>query len=207
MNIKDVALMVQRRYEGGDVADSSGLELADFIQGVRSARAYKIKTDYWTQVRMEGDRSVGQGWMQNYLNVPVLLNEQTDVYYSVLPTQVFDDLPKGKGLYLVSPMKDQTNPIMPMTIGEQWLFSSLPQDDTMYYYFDNTNIYYSRFDPSIKSVFMQFIPLNSDNIPDEVVFEICDLVMKQFLAPKQLGVEIDKLDNNNPAIRQLNDLK
>lgn len=207
MNIKDVALMVQRRYEGGDVSDDSGLELADFIQAVRSARAYKIKTDYWMQARMEGDRTVNQGWMQNYLDVPVLLNEQTEVYYSKLPTQVFDDLPKGKGLYFVSPMQDQTTPIMPMTIGEQWLFSSLPQDDTMYYYFDNTNIYYSRFNPQVKTVFMQFIPLNSDNIPDEVVYEICDLVMAQFLKPKQVGIEIDKLTDNNPELRQVNDLR
>lgn len=207
MNIKDVALMVQRRYEGGDVSDDSGLELADFIQAVRSARAYKIKTDYWMQARMEGDRTVNQGWMQNYLDVPVLLNEQTEVYYSKLPTQVFDDLPKGKGLYFVSPMQDQTAPIMPMTIGEQWLFSSLPQDDTMYYYFDNTNIYYSRFNPQVKTVFMQFIPLNSDNIPDEVVYEICDLVMAQFLKPKQVGIEIDKLTDNNPELRQVNDLR
>lgn len=207
MNIKDVALMVFRKYSGGDVSDDSGLELADFIQAVRSARAYKIKTDYWMQARMEGDRTVNQGWMQNYLDVPVLLNEQTEVYYSKLPTQVFDDLPKGKGLYFVSPMQDQTTPIMPMTIGEQWLFSSLPQDDTMYYYFDNTNIYYSRFNPQVKTIFMQFIPLNSDNIPDEVVYEICDLVMAQFLKPKQVGIEIDKLTDNNPELRQVNDLR
>ncbi len=203
MTVKDVALMIFRRFSAGDPSDDSGLELADFEQAVQSARAFKIKLDYWQSARMEGERTINQSWLQNYMNLTVLLNEDTDVYYTKLPTQVFGALPKGKGLYLVSPMKQPENPIMPMTIGEQWLFSSLPQDDTMYYYFDNENIYFSRFNPQVKSVFVQMIPLNSDSIPDEVVSEICDIVMKQFLQPKQLGIVEDKVTDGNPDIRQV----
>jgi hypothetical protein len=205
MNIEDVALMNYRRYSGGDPSADSGLELADFEQFVKAARAFKIKLDYWQSSRIEGERVINQSWLQNYYSIPVLLNESTGVYYSVLPTQVFGDLPKGKGLYFVSQMQDFTNPIMPMTIGEQWLFSSLPQDDTMYYYFDNTNIYYSRFNPEIKDVFMQFIPLISDTIPDEVVDEVCDLVMKKFLILNQNNIQEDKVDNSNPNKREVRD--
>ncbi len=187
-----------RIYSGGDPSDEQGLSLEDFEDAVQSARAYKIKIDYWQSSRIEGERTVNQAWLQNYDNVPVLLNEATNVYYAVLPAQVFGDLPKGKGLYFVCPMQDPIHPFYPMTIGEQWMFSNLPQDNASYYYFDNKNLYFSRFDPNTGSVFMQIIPLNSDTIPDEVAHEISELVLNKFLKVKQAGILLDKLDNLNP---------
>lgn len=186
-----------RIYSGGDPSDESGLELADFEDAVQSARAFKIKLDYWQSMKIEGERVINQTWIENFDNVPVVQNETTKAYYSVLPKQVFGDLPKGRGMYLICRPQDFTNPFMPMRIGEQWLFSTLPQDDTISYYFDSTTVTYVRFDPDIESVFMAYVPLNSDVIPDEVAHEISELVLNKFLKPKQIILQ-DKLTNNNP---------
>lgn len=197
MKATQLAEDIFRIYSGGDPADESGLELADFEDAVQSARAFKIKIDYWNSARVEGERVINQSWLENFDSIPVVQNATTKAYYSVLPKQVFGDLPKGRGLYLICPIQDFTSPFMPMTIGEQWLFSTLPQDKTISYFFDSTNVTYVRFDPDIEFVFMSYIPLNSDFIPDEVAHEISELVLNKFLKPKQVGVLLDKLTNNN----------
>ena len=197
MKATQLAEDIFRIYSGGDPSDDSGLELADFEDAVQSARAFKIKLDYWQSLRIEGERVINPTWLEIFDNVPVVQNVITKAYYSVLPKQVFGDLPKGRAIALVCQTQDFTHPFMPMAIGEQWLFSTLPQDNTVSFYFDTNNLYYVRFNPEIESVFMSYIPLNSDTIPDEVAHEISELVLNKFLKPKLNGVLEDKLTNSN----------
>lgn len=200
MTATKLAEDIFRIYSGGDPSDESGLELADFEDAVQSARAFKIKLDYWQSLKFEGERIINPTWIENFYDVPVLQHATTKAYYVVLPKQIFGDLPKMRAVALVSPMQDFTHPFMPMAMGEQWLFSSLPQDSTISFYFDSTTMSFVRFNPEIETVFMSYIPLNSDTIPDEVAHEISELVLNKFLKPKQIGILEDKISDGNPNI-------
>ena len=204
MEAKKLAELCYRLYESGDISDDAAFDIEDFEDAVQSARAYKIKLDFWNSIKMEGERNVNSTWFESFDNVAVKKNETTNTYYSVLPSQVFGDLPKGRAFNLLCPVQDPNSPFIPMTKSEIWLYSSLPQDDTIYYNFDGTKINYERFNPNIKEVYMQYIPQTSETIPDEIAYEIRDLVINQFLKPKQVGREQDKMDDSNSDIRQPN---
>jgi len=205
MTTKDVARMVYRRYSGGDPSDDSGLELEDFVKAVESARAWKILDDYRKAIRLLGEMEINEAWLKSYEDVPVILNEATNTYYSDLPEMVLG-LPKGNGIYFVSRMQDIGNPFAKMSTSDVFVMSelfNLAGDTTIYYRQDMNKISYMAFDPAIKTVFMQIVPLTSDDIPDEFVLEITEAVMKQFLLPKQNDVVEDKLDNSNPNKREI----
>lgn len=191
MNYSKCAEDCYRIYSKGDPSFSSGLELADFEDAVQSAYAYKVKYDYLT------NKEVSQAFLQEFLNVPVILNESTQTYYSPLPAQVLD-LPKNAGI-VITQMKNSQNQFAPESLGQSYIFSSNPTDKITYHR-DKENIYYGNFDPSIKLVYMQFPPLFSENIPDEFVAEIQDLVLNKFFKVEQL--QQDKIDDNNPNQRQ-----
>lgn len=193
MNYSKVAELCYRKYSKGDPTYSSGLELADFENAVQSAYAYKVKMDYYNTIRMTGEMQVNQAFLSEFLDVPVLLNEKTDTYYSPLPTQVLD-LPNNAGI-VISQMKNSQNQFAPQTLGQNFIFSRNPID-TITFHRDKTNVYYDNFDPSIKYVYMQYPPLFVEDIPDEFTNEIQDIVMKQFLPLEQLNQ--DKVDDNNP---------
>ena len=200
MEKRKVAELIFREYSGGDPSDESGLEIIDFEYAVDSARAYKILDDYRKGIRLDGERYINEAWLKTYDSVPVLLNEISDTYYSVLPEKVLG-LPKGNGLYFVSRQKDISKPFSPFTTADVFILSSvlnLKNDENIFYRQDSENIYYIDFDSTIKNVFVQLVPLSSDDIPDEFVHEIKELVLNQYLKPKQVGVVEDKLTNGNP---------
>lgn len=193
------AELLERKYMGGEVSDDSAFIDIDFQQAIQNARGYKIKTDYWMNLRMEGERIVNNSWLVTFPSVAVAFNETNNSYYSVLPAQVYGGLPRGMGLYFISATQNINKPFIPLSIAENWLYSTLPQDETIYYNFDDLNVYYTRFDPSIKSVFMKYIPLTADYIPDDFVYEVIDLALTQFL--KARGIE-DKINDQNPNTAQ-----
>jgi len=205
MTTKDVALMVYRRYVGGDSTDAEGLELLDFQKAVESARAWKILDDYRKAIRLTGEIEINEAWLKSYDDIDVLYNEDTDTYYSNLPEMVLG-LPQGNGIYFVSRVQDISKPFAKMSTSDVFVMSQLfdlKGDNTIYYRQSINKIDYMAFDPSIKKVYMQIVPLTSDEIPDEFVLEITEAVMRQFLQPKQVGVVEDKLDNNNPNQREV----
>jgi len=205
MTTKDVALMVYRRYTGGDPTDSEGLELLDFQKAVESARAWKILDDYRKAIRLTGEIEINEAWLKSYDDIDVLYNEDTDTYYSNLPEMVLG-LPQGNGIYFVSQVQDISKPFAKMSTSDVFAMSQLfdlKGDNTIYYRQSINKIDYMAFDPSIKKVYMQIVPLTSDEIPDEFVLEITEAVMMQFLQPKQIGVVEDKIDNNNPNQREI----
>lgn len=204
MNVSVCAELIFRKFSSGDSSDSSGLELVDFEHAVRQARAYKIRYDYFNTVRVEGLRTINTGWLQEYKGdddkgVDVLFDENTNTYYAVLPAQPIS-LPHNLGMYHVSPMKNFQEPFMIQTIGESFLFMSNPPDNITFHY-DNERIYFDNFDPSIEKVYIQMIPLLSDNIPDEFVAEISEMVLTSFMKSKGL---MDKLTNTNPNKEEIN---
>lgn len=198
-----VAELLFRQWSGGDASADSGLELQDFEYAVKQARAYKIRYDYFLSSRVEGERIINQGWLREFKNVAVTLDEETNAYQAVLPAQPIS-LPHDLGLYHVSPMKNFQAPFMPQTIGESFLFESNPQDNITFHY-DAKNIYFDNFDPSIEKIYIQMIPLSDSEIPDEFTTEISDLVLNRFLKTKtQLE---DKLTNTNPNKEEVMDGK
>lgn len=200
MEAKQLAELIFRRYAGGNITADSGFRLPDFTLAVKNARAYKIRMDYFNTFRVEGERTINELWLKSYNDVPVVFDRARNIYYSVLPAQVLD-LPRSLGLYHISPTQDIQTPFHPRTVGETWLFTRNPQDYITYFY-DTDNVYYRNFDPSIEQVYMQLIPLDSDEIPDEFATEISELVMNQFLKPKQ-QVQEDKMNNQNPNITDI----
>lgn len=189
-----VAELIYRQYSSGDPSSESGLELKDFEYAVQQARAYKIRYDYFNTSKIEGERTINQGWLKQYKNVAVKLDTDTDTYYSVLPSQVLD-LPRNMGLFFVSPMKNFNAPFAQQTIGQAYIFSGNPTD-TIVYNYDNENIYYQNFDPAIKQVYMQTIPLTDDNIPDEFTAEISELVLNRYMPNRKIPES--KVADNNP---------
>lgn len=202
MDKKVVAEMAFREFSGGNPSADSGLQLRDFQKAVESARAYKALMDYYASSDNEGERMVNEAWLKPFNNVPVLFNETTQTYYSELPKQILW-LPQGSGLYFISRQQDISRPFFSMSTYGVFVFSqliNLKNDNTIYFRYDNDNIYYISFDPSIKSVFVQLVPLDDDEIPDEFVFEIVELVVNKFLKAKNGGAIMDKITNNNPQI-------
>lgn len=202
MEKKVVAEMIFREYEGGNPSSEGGLQLIDFIKRVDAARAYKILDDYRTSMRMEGERILNEAWLKTYSSVPVVYNATNDVYYSVLPEKVLG-LPKGNGLYFVSRTQDLSKPFAKMSTSDIFVMSQLfdlEHDSTIYYRQDMDNIIYINFDPAIKNSFVQLVPLVSDEIPDEFVYQIIELVINRFLKTKNAGVILDKISDNNPNI-------
>lgn len=196
MDIVDVAELAAKKYYGDTPSDDAGLEDIDFENAIQNARAKQINIDYLNFQRITGEKGISQSWIQTYQNIPVLFNTDTQTYYSVLPSQ-YMGLPQGLGIYHISPMQAIQKPFSPQTIGESFLFTRNPQD-TISYYADTDNVYYTRFDPAITQVLMQLIPLTSDIIPDDFVYDVIDLALKQFLMPRMAGQVSDKLDDQNP---------
>jgi hypothetical protein len=201
VNYKTLAETIYRKWAGGDPSADSGFEIADFEQAVLQARAYKVKMDYFETYHREGERLVNPSWLKKYENVEVKYNEETDSYYSELPSPVLD-LPHGTGLFFISPMKNFQEPFMAQTIGESFMFMRNPQD-YITYHFDDTNVYYDNFNTEIEKVYMQIVPLIDEDIPDEFAAEVSDLVINQFLKLKQVNVLEDKVNNNNPNITEV----
>lgn len=200
MTIEALAELIYRQYEGGDVSDDSAFEDTDFIKAVESARAYKILDDYRKAIKLEGERYINEAWLKSYTDIDVSYDAPTDTYYSMLPAKVLG-LPKGQGLYFVSKMQDFTHPFAPFSTADLFILSSvlnLKNDTNIYYRSDFEKIYYINFDPDVTKVFIQLVPLVDDEIPDEFCFEIRELVLNQFLKPKQMGIEQDKVNDANP---------
>lgn len=202
MQYEKVGELLARRYYGGDISSDAGLETIDFSEAVQSAYAYRVKLDYWNTVKMTGEKTVNQAFLTEFLNVKVDFNEDTETYYSKLPAQVLD-LPNNAGI-VISQMKNPQNQFAPQSLGQSYIFSRNPID-TITYHRDKTNVYYDNFDSSIESVYMQFPPLFAEDIPDEFVTEIMEIVMNQFLKAK--GQPEDKINDNNPAIVQPNQIQ
>lgn len=199
MDFSKLAELCYRKFSAGDPSSGSGLELADFENAVQSAYGYFVKLDYWKTAKLTGEKIVNQAFLTEFLNVPVLFNESTDTYYSKLPAQVLD-LPNNAGI-IITQMKNPQNQFAPQNFAGAYIFSRNPTD-TITYHRDKVNVYFDNFDPSIEFVYMQFPPLIATEIPDEFSSEIGELVMNQFLKVKQLQLNEDKWNQNNPNMTQ-----
>jgi len=196
MDYRLVAELCYRKYSGGNPSADSGLKPADFEYSVLQARAYKIRDDFIVRYKLTGEKVIGQSWIRQY-QVPVVFNETTNQYYSVLPSQVLD-LPYNLGMWLVSPVQNIQEPFMQQSIGEAFIFMRNPPDN-INYHFDMVNIYYDNFNAEIENVFLAMVPLIDEQIPDEFALEIRDLVMKLYMPEQQE----DKLTNQNPNLKEV----
>lgn len=143
---------------------------------------------------MTGDRELSNQYIKTYTNVPVVYNEEQDLYYSELPASPIT-LPNNIGVYMISKMQSPNKPFSPIGIGELFLYSGLP---TTQYSFDNENVYYYNIEPEVKSVKMLIVASRPDEIQDDDVHEIKEMVLKQLMITR--NIPEDKANDSNPNI-------
>ena len=194
MKANVLAELIERQYYGGDVSDDAGLERIDFIEHVYAAYAYLVQLNYYNNIKMTGDRGLSNQYIKTYTNVPVVYNEEQDLYYSELPASPIT-LPNNIGVYMISKMQSPNKPFSPIGIGELFLYSGLP---TTQYSFDNENVYYYNIEPEVKSVKMLIVASRPDEIQDDDVHEIKEMVLKQLMITR--NIPEDKANDSNPNI-------
>lgn len=197
----DLAELLERRVNAGDVSAATGFELVDYIYAINQASAYKKKIEYYQQLKEEGDVEVDSTWLKTYDSIPVVFNDVLGLYQSELPEEPLA-LPRGRGIQVICPMQSPETPFMYQTEGEVWMFTNLPSDYTSYW-FANKTISYKNINPDVTTVKITFVPMFSDEIQDDMAFEIIELAFTQFLKGK--GIQQQKLDNNNPNKPEINE--
>lgn len=196
MTTVQAAELLRTKFLGGAASDDAQFVLQDFIFAINAARGYKLNKDATDAYKINGSWEADSTTFETFTSVPVLHNETTDMYYSELPQEPLG-LPYGRGIQMITPQQDPTSPFFFMMAGENWMFSNLPATYTSYWY-DTNNIYYKNIDPKFKAVSITMIPMFSDSIHDDLVFEVIDLALTQFLKAK--GIPNDMNNNSNPNI-------
>lgn len=143
--------------------------------------------------------------LKTFVPVPVLYNTVRDEYYSVLPASVIN-LPRNRGIRMISPTKDQQNRFIYRENNSSSVFDNLEVStlikNVRFYVEGNTVFYNKRMTTDIASagVLMRLVvPFselnNSDeiNIPTGKAFEVASMVMDKM---RNMPPE-DQVNNND----------
>ena len=196
MTTVQAAELLRTKVLGGAASDDASLQIQDFVYAINAASAYKKKGEYWELMKQTGENTVPDTWLETFVDLPVTYNETQGLYECVLPYEPLD-IAKGRGIQLICPMQDPTNPFFPMAASENWMFSGLPATYTSYWITDST-LQFKNIDPKYTSLKAVYVPAFSGVIHDDMAHEIIEIAMNQFLKVK--GILPDENNNSNPIV-------
>jgi hypothetical protein len=114
---KVLAEQVLRLFSGGDASDDSGWDLREIELLVAQAHAMLVRNEYFTNLKTEGQHSVGAEHYTTFVKVPVVFDTERKEDYTLLPAQ-FISIPGNKGIHQVAQYgKPGALPILPVNPG------------------------------------------------------------------------------------------
>ena len=116
-----LAEQILRRLSGGDASDDSQYDIREIMLFVGQALGFLVKANYLENLRY-GDTSIGSQYISTFPGVPVQFNKTTGKAFIDLPC-TYLDLPDGRGIFHISPLRQQDNAFVPVRNGSETLFS------------------------------------------------------------------------------------
>jgi len=195
---KDIAFTILKAVGGfSDDSDTDIREIYFYIDTIGD----KLRFDVISAGLTGGVLDISS-YLKTYKNVDTTLDADLDLYYSDLPVSVIS-LPYGKGIWAISPMKDQNSGYIPrrsaavqLTSGTDW---SRMQGRVSFWKEEQKAFYSIK---PVDKVLMKLIPIgkNIDEsdvypAPDNIVAIIVEAVIKTL----QSKAPVDYLNDSNPA--------
>jgi hypothetical protein len=143
-------------------------------------------------------------YLKIYKSVPTLFDSELDLYYSTLPASPIN-LPFGKGLWFISPMKDQNSPYIPRRSSAVQLTSVLGysrmQGRNSYWREDGRVWYVNK---PVESVLMKLIPVG-ENVEEDDTYpapeNIVAVIVEAVIARMKGKLPPDYLNDSNPTLQ------
>lgn len=149
------------RYHPLVIGEMFGVVYADMI-GQIAQQATKAKD--WSQF---------DAYLKAYKNVPVLIDEDRNEYYSLIPATIIE-LPANRGIRLISPMQDQRNKFNYIDSDSESMWGELESGnipDGTQYYREGGKAYYRNFSQDYITpglLFKLMVPLSEFGDEEEI---------------------------------------
>lgn len=164
-------LVLRERF--GDLSDDNPLERIDAVESIYAALAWVMRKRYYENRSVDDEVSIDASLLSTYeLDVE---KDSDGVFYSTLTADPVD-LPKGRGVYAVTPTMEGARPFHPMAQGEVFMFSGLPSTITTYSK-SGRKIVYRNINPAVKKVKAVLVSARPEYIPSDLVKDVQDIVL------------------------------
>lgn len=164
----------------------------------------RLARDYFYLTLKGGDSYIDGAWLSTYEDVDVLFDSNKKLWYSTLPATPIA-LPDGKGIHMVTYMKDQWNVFIPLRNGAMWMFGESGQMDLQGntgYFQEGNKIYFPNYQSNGYDKVLIKEVADSTSIADDEYFacppdvyeEIVQTVIKMYVPMQNKPVDVS---NNN----------
>ena len=142
-----IAEQARRIILGGNPSANDSPLPQELMVFVEQALAYVVQKNLY-QNMAQGENDIDGTLVFTFKNNAVVLDEDLGMYYTALPSP-FIALPSGRGVKLISSMKSQNVPFVPIPNGSLGLFSNLQSnsmDGNNTFFVDGSKVYFPKMD-------------------------------------------------------------
>lgn len=197
-----VAELIQRIYEGGDLSPTSKLDFRECIMHCEIALSDIIKTKAEIDFQ-KGSRDIDGQYVISYKNVSVVKDSDLNLYYSSIPESGISLPNLNSGIVSVSLMKSQNNSFIPLSNGIIGLLGAQDAwclEGQVGFYVENGNIFFVNGSKLAgKSVLIKMASTGEDTMVSQgIEGQIIDIVLKR------LGTQVpEDIINDNTNRKDL----
>lgn len=196
---------ILRALDGGRNARNGRWKPQEITLTVNEIRN-TLARDFFFMSLKGGDSYIDGAWLSTYEDVDVLFDSNKKLWYSVLPALPIA-LPDGKGIHMVTYMKDQYHVFIPLRNGAMWMFNESGQMDLQGntgYFQEGNKIYFPNYQSNGYDKVLIKEVADSTSIGDDEYFacppDVYEQIVKtvvQMYAPMQ-NSPVDMSNNNVP---------
>ncbi len=172
---RQLAEQVLRRISGGDVSDGSEYDIREIIRFIEQAVNALVKSNFYASLKV-GETSIGPQYISTFRSLPVEFDTELDLAYLNIPC-TYLDLPDDRGVYHISPMKEQHNAFVPVRNGSATLFSHSEANNLegrIGYWLEQNRVYFNQniAADGCDKVLLKLVVASPENCGDDDLYPI-----------------------------------
>lgn len=195
MTFRQMAFLVLRNLAGGDIPTDFNIDEREVILYLKQMYGDYLKSIYFENIKIEGEHQIGGQFL--YVFTAQVKNDSVRQESYIDLEKQYVDLPFGRGVHEVAPIRGDYNTYIPMGNGQQKLLSGTPAgnlEGNVGFYHERKQLRFDRC-VSVPSVLVKIY--SSDD--DEVTIDSTDMINNAFNYFKLRNPQ-DRVNNQNASV-------